>query len=79
VNVLCDDDAQIIFGAVVDDTLGEEVRVTVIAAGFERSRRPGARGIASGVSTSRTPTPASAPLFDEDENDPFDIPDFVEG
>lgn len=79
VNVLCDDDAQIIFGAVVDDTLGEEVRVTVIAAGFERSRRPGARGIASGVSTSRTPTQASAPLFDEDESDPFDIPDFVEG
>jgi cell division protein FtsZ len=30
-------DANIIFGAVVDDALGEEVRVTVIAAGFDRS------------------------------------------
>ena len=29
-------DAEIIFGAVVDDTLGDEVRVTVIAAGFDR-------------------------------------------
>jgi len=29
-------DANIIFGAVVDDTLGEEVRVTVIAAGFDK-------------------------------------------
>jgi len=29
-------DANIIFGAVVDDGLGEEVRVTVIAAGFEK-------------------------------------------
>ena len=29
-------DAKIIFGAVVDDTLGDEVRVTVIAAGFDR-------------------------------------------
>ncbi len=29
-------DANIIFGAVVDDTLGDEVRVTVIAAGFDR-------------------------------------------
>jgi len=29
-------DANIIFGAVIDDTLGEEVRVTVIAAGFDR-------------------------------------------
>ncbi len=30
-------DANIIFGAVVDDMLGDEVRVTVIAAGFDRS------------------------------------------
>ncbi|MGI8774319.1 MAG: cell division protein FtsZ [Actinomycetota bacterium] len=29
-------DANIIFGAVIDDTLGDEVRVTVIAAGFDR-------------------------------------------
>ena len=29
-------DAKIIFGAVVDDALGEEVRVTVIAAGFDK-------------------------------------------
>ncbi|MDA8073405.1 MAG: cell division protein FtsZ [Actinomycetota bacterium] len=29
-------DANIIFGTVIDDTLGEQVRVTVIAAGFER-------------------------------------------
>jgi cell division protein FtsZ len=29
-------DANIIFGAVIDDDLGDEVRVTVIAAGFER-------------------------------------------
>ena len=29
-------DANIIFGAVVDDALGEEVRVTVIAAGFDK-------------------------------------------
>ncbi len=29
-------DANIIFGAVIDDEMGDEVRVTVIAAGFER-------------------------------------------
>jgi len=29
-------DATIIFGAVIDDTLGDEIRVTVIAAGFDR-------------------------------------------
>lgn len=30
-------DANIIFGAVIDDSLGDEVRVTVIAAGFDES------------------------------------------
>jgi cell division protein FtsZ len=30
------EDANIIFGAVIDDVLGEEVRVTVIAAGFDK-------------------------------------------
>ena len=35
-------DANIIFGAVIDDALGDEVRVTVIAAGFD-SGRPSSR------------------------------------
>jgi cell division protein FtsZ len=38
-------DANIIFGAVIDDALGDEVRVTVIAAGFDEAQagrgRPG--------------------------------------
>jgi cell division protein FtsZ len=29
-------DANIIFGTVIDDEMGDEVRVTVIAAGFDR-------------------------------------------
>lgn len=33
------EDANIIFGAVIDDALGDEVRVTVIAAGFEGGPR----------------------------------------
>src|SRR5438093_669900 len=36
-------DANIIFGTVIDDALGDEVRITVIAAGFDRfdgERRP---------------------------------------
>ena len=33
-----DEDAEIIFGAIIDDNLGEEMRVTVIAAGFDRKR-----------------------------------------
>jgi cell division protein FtsZ len=42
-------DANIIFGAVIDDALGDEVRVTVIAAGFdEAGSRPRAVGPALG-------------------------------
>jgi cell division protein FtsZ len=46
-------DANIIFGAVIDDALGDEVRVTVIAAGFDEARtsRP-ATAIAIGGSRS---------------------------
>jgi len=51
-------DANIIFGAVIDDALGDEVRVTVIAAGFDggspRPARPSTRKL---VETAR-PTDA---------------------
>ena len=43
-------EANIIFGAVIDDALGDEVRVTVIAAGFDGgtpAKRPDERGIGS--------------------------------
>jgi cell division protein FtsZ len=69
-------DANIIFGAVIDDALGDEVRVTVIAAGFDGGR-PSARkdaGIATAGSAGaagvaglpqglphRTPAAAGAP------------------
>jgi cell division protein FtsZ len=36
-------EANIIFGAVIDDTLGDEVRVTVIAAGFDGGLPPARR------------------------------------
>jgi cell division protein FtsZ len=41
-------DANIIFGTVIDDSLGDEVRVTVIAAGFDASG-PGRKPITGGV------------------------------
>ncbi len=63
-----DSEADIIFGAVVDDNLGEELVVTVIAAGFDRSRRNATHGIASGSVT-------RAPI----DGDDLDIPSFVQG
>src|SRR5437868_9223980 len=35
-----DQNANVIFGAVIDDAMGDEVRVTVIATGFGNGRRP---------------------------------------
>jgi cell division protein FtsZ len=40
-------DANIIFGAVIDDALGDEVRVTVIAAGFDENSSAGAGTISA--------------------------------
>ena len=62
----CDADADIIFGAVVDDALGEEIRVTVIAAGFDQRR---ARGFTSGTLTGQS----------SQKNGDLDIPSFVQG
>jgi cell division protein FtsZ len=75
-------DANIIFGAMIDDSLGENIRITVIAAGFDRfegERRAESR---------RRPEPIGPSGRDEfpdfgggggagDEDDDFDVPEFL--
>ena len=75
------DDANIIFGTVIDDSLGESMRVTVIAAGFDRwddsSARPEA-GVPSAHST--LPDPFAEPAADAEDNAgdlDLDIPSFL--
>ena len=63
-------DANIIFGAVIDDALGDEVRVTVIAAGFDENRMgrttPGAGGLnAAALSPPVSPGVSGAPAANE--------------
>ncbi len=53
-------DANIIFGAVVDDALGEEVRVTVIAAGFDKLVERPARADSRISRLLEEPTPVPA-------------------
>ena len=80
-------DANIIFGAVVDDALGEEVRVTVVAAGFDKTS-PMAGGadqnrfenrlsrlLEEPVRTERRTTPGSSlpSILGEDLDDEADI------
>jgi len=54
-------DANIIFGAVIDDALGDEVRVTVIAAGFDEGdiARPRPLSTASGTAVAGNPATAN--------------------
>ena len=42
-------DANIIFGAIIDDALGDEVRITVIAAGFDGGTPPRKRDAGSAL------------------------------
>jgi cell division protein FtsZ len=54
-------EANIIFGSTIDDTLGDEVRITVIAAGFDSgspSYRKAERGVFAAPAAAATPAPA---------------------
>jgi len=48
-----DDDANIIFGAVIDENLTDEMRITVIATGFDRE----SASVASAAATTAIPAP----------------------
>jgi cell division protein FtsZ len=67
-------DANIIFGAVIDDEMGDEVRVTVIAAGFDRWE--------SGRAGEEAATRRGHDIFGGEEEpaadeDDFDVPSFL--
>ena len=78
-----DEDVNLIFGAIIDDNLGDEVRVTVIAAGFDNIkqdtndvRRPSLSSVPS-PEPEPTPTPTPVPepasssgLFEQQQRPP---------
>jgi cell division protein FtsZ len=66
-----DQNANVIFGAVIDENLKDEVRVTVIATGFGAQRRRRAR-----ATVGSEPAPlARSPEFDA--GDSLDVPSFL--
>ena len=76
-------DSNIIFGAVIDETMGEDVRVTVIATGFDHTGRP-VRGLRSPREEERQgPRDRSPRMSDrqrsslEISDDDIDIPPFL--
>jgi cell division protein FtsZ len=85
-------DANIIFGSIIDDEMGDEVRVTVIAAGFDRWDDTTGKGTvrvrgANGSDTSRGTSyddsgslgsvSSSLDDLDLDSDDEFDVPSFL--
>jgi cell division protein FtsZ len=78
-----DPNANIIFGAVIDESMGDEVRVTVIATGFDhgRSRPRSARGVvgekADKSAKGRSPRVGKDKADLEIGDDDLDIPAFL--
>ena len=76
-------DANIIFGASIDDSLGDDVRITVIAAGFDRfegERRPESRrsdsSVDIGLGLRDDPVEEAFGSSGSDDDD-FDVPEFL--
>ncbi len=72
-----DPNANVIFGAVIDETLGEEIRVTVIATGFgaaRRRRRSEGEGRRPSIVGARERPARERP---QEEPDPFEVPSFL--
>jgi cell division protein FtsZ len=79
-----DDDANIIFGAVIDESLTDEMKITVIATGFDRE----ATSIASAAATTAIPAPPPRyvarpaddlprPMMGSPRVDDLDVPTFI--
>ncbi len=87
-----DPDANIIFGATIDESIGDQIKISVIATGFDNSLRAGFK------SFTPTPTPTPTVTYDDtsdvnndntqsstdqqppivkNSDDPFDIPAFL--
>ena len=85
IHAVAHQDANIIFGTVIDDEMGDEVKITVIAAGFDRldsaSSGGGLKLGNGGSPTSARITelfaePDAEPIEDDDDDD-FDVPSFL--
>ena len=88
VHAVAHQDANIIFGTVIDDEMGDEIKVTVIAAGFERwdTGAAGNSGFGTRTSSGRPadsrPTSNVRDIFSDsdplsDDDDDFDVPSFL--
>ena len=76
INSAADEDANIIFGTVIDESMGDQIRVTVIATGFAGTEQQASMDFNAKPSVSQSFAASAAedsltPAFDDD------IPDFL--
>ncbi len=76
INSAADEDANIIFGTVIDESMGDQIRVTVIATGFDGIEQQASMDFNAKPSVSQSFAASAAedsltPAFDDD------IPDFL--
>jgi len=69
-------DANIIFGAVIDDSMMDQIRVTVIATGFNGRKRQETMQFGA-VAADEAGTPLGVPSFDPLPEEDLDIPAFL--
>ena len=69
-----DEDANIIFGTIIDDNLGDEVRVTIIATGFDAAKNNPPVAPASAPAPSPMEEPTRGGLFEERQETPTQAP-----
>lgn len=81
-----DPDANIIFGATIDDTMHDQIKITVVATGFDSSRQVLKEFISpakteeeliSSSQNGNSNPPAEEPPVAEEEDDSWDIPAFL--
>lgn len=82
-----DPEVNMIFGAIIDESMKEEIKVTVIATGFEHkpstlpNRKPaagtGAPGVAAESADSRSTSSTLRPFGNQTSSDQLDIPTFL--
>jgi len=79
-----DANANIIFGAVIDEGMGDEIRVTLIATGFDHGRSTGGAAYGRATRAERPSRPDRGPRIDDRQrssleirDDEIDIPPFL--
>lgn len=80
ISQVADPDANIIFGSVIDDTLEDQIKITVIATGFDAKYKKEGRtgGSASTPSAGSKPEQQAAGSFDfRDFGEDLEIPSFL--